>query len=90
MGSRKSYPDQSLSITATHTAENQKKLIQECQSLFDSLEKMQLEISEDGHYASLIECVKKANEEKNRIRDVVQKGNQYYTQYSLLSLIVHQ
>ena len=74
MGSRKSYPDQSLSLTATHTAENQNKLIQDCQFLLDTMETLQLEISEDGHYPSLIESVKKANEEKSRIRDVVQKG----------------
>ncbi|KAI6653232.1 IQ domain-containing protein G isoform X1 [Oopsacas minuta] len=73
MGSRRSYPDQSLSMTASLTAENQKKLIEDCQWLLDTLEKVQLEISDDGHYPSLIECVKRANDEKSKIREVVQK-----------------
>ena len=74
MGSRQTYPDQSLSVTASLTAENQRKLIEDCQWLLDMLEKIHLEVSDDGKYPTLIEWVKRANDEKNRIRDVVQKG----------------
>ena len=76
MESRGAYPDQSLSRTAALTAENQTKLIEDCQFLLDTLEKVQLEISEDGRYPTLLKRVKGANDEKERIRQIVQKGTQ--------------
>ena len=66
-------------MTASLTAENQKKLIEDCQWLLDTLEKIHLEVSDDGKYPTLIEWVKRANDEKNRIREVVQKG--YYIHF---------